>query len=108
MGQGSVTVIWRCISEIVLGCVCDNHWLCDEIHILGSVLSPTSHYKWNGSSWTSVSTLPYSFYYGSVVVFINQIHMLGGSDTGSGNGTKTGKNHCIITSSSYDKLYLPI
>ena len=34
-----------------------------EIHILGSGISGyyTSHYKYNGTSWTSVSTLPYDF-----------------------------------------------
>lgn len=34
----------------------------DEIHLLGSrkFESNTKHYKWNGSEWVSVSTLPYS------------------------------------------------
>ena len=60
-----------------------------EIHILGSEYSSsqTKHYKYNGSSWTSVSTLPYNFYYGSAVVYNNEIHILGGSGS-SGNQTK--------------------
>ena len=31
------------------------------------------HYKWTGSSWSNVSTLPYDFYYGSAVVYNNEI-----------------------------------
>ena len=55
----------------------------DEIHILGSSGSGNSkkHYKWNGTSWTSASTLPpYNFYFGSAVVLNDEIHILGGSD----------------------------
>ena len=53
----------------------------NEIHILGSYGSSyrTKHYKWDGSSWTKVSTLPYDFRYGSAVVYNNEIHILGGS-----------------------------
>jgi N-acetylneuraminic acid mutarotase len=53
----------------------------DEIHILGTSYSDKqrNHYKWNGTSWTSVSTLPYNFYTGCAVVFNNEIHILGGS-----------------------------
>ena len=36
----------------------------------------TYHYKWNGSSWVSVSTLPYDFKYDSAVVFNNEIHIM--------------------------------
>lgn len=50
----------------------------DEIHILGGGYS-TSHYKWDGSDWSSVSTLPYNFINGSAVVLNNEIHILGGS-----------------------------
>ena len=50
----------------------------NEIHILGGKGNRTSHYKWNGSVWTSVSTLPYDFYNGCAVVFNNEIHILGG------------------------------
>ena len=59
-----------------------------EIHILGSNYSDyhTNHYKWDGTSWVSVSTLPYDFYNGSAVVLNGEIHILGGGD--SGNYTK--------------------
>ena len=53
----------------------------NEIHILGSpygTATRKSHYKYNGSAWESVSTLPYDFYRGSAVVFNNEIHILGG------------------------------
>jgi N-acetylneuraminic acid mutarotase len=39
----------------------------------------TKHYKWNGSSWTEVSTLPYDFINGSAVVYNDEIHILGSS-----------------------------
>ena len=54
-----------------------------EIHILGSDDSScyTKHYKWNGTSWVSVSTLPYDFWLGSAVVYNNEIHILGGTDS---------------------------
>ncbi len=53
----------------------------NEIHILGSNTSPNyqNHYKWNGSNWVSVSTLPYKFCSGGcAVVYNNEIHILGG------------------------------
>ena len=50
----------------------------DEIHIFGGgITGNTKHYKYNGSSWESVSTLPYSFYKGSAVVYNGEIHILG-------------------------------
>ena len=59
----------------------------NEIHILGSNSgesgTPKKHYKWDGSSWTSVSTLPYYFYNGSAVVLNNEIHILGGGSSGT-------------------------
>ena len=45
----------------------------NEIHILSS----TNHYKWDGSKWTSVSTIPYSFNNGFAVVLNNEIHIIG-------------------------------
>ena len=52
----------------------------NEMHFLGSSLSPmTQHYKWDGSSWSSVSTLPYKFFRGSAVVYNNEIHIFGGN-----------------------------
>ena len=55
----------------------------NEIHILGGGGNGFSHYKFDGSSWTSVSTLPYSFYNGSAVVLNNEIHILGSSSSSS-------------------------
>ena len=52
----------------------------NEIHILGGADSTYKHYKWDGSSWTSVSTLPYSFYGGSAVVLNNEIHIMGSNN----------------------------
>ena len=46
----------------------------------------TKHYKWDGSTWTSVSTLPYEFYLSDAVVYNNEIHILGSS--GSSYRTK--------------------
>ena len=68
----------------------------DEIHVLGSGKDGTGtcHYKYNGSDWSEVSTLPYDFRYGSAVVFNNEIHILGSSVSGCGynhykfNGTE--------------------
>ena len=74
----------------------------NEIHILGNGNGNTSHYKWNGSSWTSASTLPYEFRAGSAIVYNNEIHILGSYEI----SYRT--SHYISTSSSYDKLYMPI
>ena len=62
----------------------------NEIHILGSSSSGcyTNHYKYNGTTWTSVSTLPYEFDKGSAVVFNNEIHIIGGVLTGSYDSSK--------------------
>ena len=62
----------------------------NEIHILGSNYYKSNgstddtkrpyrknHYKYNGSSWESVSTLPYAFCSGCAVVLNNEIHILG-------------------------------
>ena len=54
----------------------------DEIHILGCDLEGnyTNHYKWNGSSWTSVSTLLTRHCGGSVVLLNGDIHALGSNN----------------------------
>jgi N-acetylneuraminic acid mutarotase len=49
----------------------------NEIHILGSQSYLTKHYKWDGSSWKSVSTLPSDFYRGAAAVVDNKIHIQG-------------------------------
>ena len=55
----------------------------DEIHILGSDTSSTHHYKFNSSTseWIEVSTLPYDITGACAVVYNNEIHLLGGSET---------------------------
>ena len=63
----------------------------DEIHILGGGyyadtttdsggIARQAHYKWDGSNWTEVSTLPISFVNGGCVAYNNEIHILGGND----------------------------
>lgn len=56
----------------------------DEIHIMGGLGNAegsdigTSHYKWNGTTWTNVSTLPIPNSMGCfAVVYNNEIHILG-------------------------------
>jgi hypothetical protein len=48
---------------------------------LGSGLAnyQTKHYKYNGISWTSVSTLPYKFGGSEAVVYKKGINILGSS-----------------------------
>ena len=45
----------------------------NEIHILYN----TTHKKWDGTQWVTVSTLPYKFY-GVAVVYNDEIYILGG------------------------------
>ena len=42
-----------------------------------------SHYRYNGSSWVSYSTLPYNFYSGSAIVYDGKIHIMGTSSSSS-------------------------
>lgn len=56
----------------------------NEIHILGNAETyfmncGLKHYKWNGSSWSSASTLPYYFAGKTAVVLDNKIHLIGSS-----------------------------
>ena len=43
----------------------------------------TKHYKWNGSSWTSLDDLPYNFYGGCAVNYDESIYILGTADDGN-------------------------
>ena len=53
----------------------------NEIHILGSNGNGHAHYKWDGSTWTSVSTLPYGFNNNnSAVIHRDEIHILGSTN----------------------------
>ena len=60
----------------------------------------TNHYKFNGTSWESVSTLPYNFSNGSAVVLNNEIHILGGSSGGSTGFT----NHYKFNGTSWESV----
>lgn len=55
----------------------------NEIHLLGgsSTTSGTYHYAWNGSSWRSVSTIPFIFYRGIAEVINNKIVIMGSNYT---------------------------
>lgn len=68
----------------------------NEIHIMGTGYSSslyTRHYKYNSTSlWTYTTILPYNFYFGSAVVYNNDIHILGG------NATSPFTQHYNITS----------
>ena len=58
----------------------------NEIHMLGGVYRGTDtsyskyHYKYDGTSWSNVSTLPYIFSGGCAIVYHNEIHILGSRD----------------------------
>lgn len=54
----------------------------NEIHVLGSSSSSKgyNHYKYNGNTWSSVSELPYWFYWSRPIVYNNQLHIFGGGN----------------------------
>ena len=70
-----------------------------ERKVFWSVSVYTKHYKWSGTSWTSVSALPYNFYGGSAVVYNNEIHILGSADdsTRDTNHYKIDTGESILT-----------
>lgn len=53
----------------------------NDVHWLGGFNDPY-HYKWNGTEWVEVSTLPYNAINSCAVVFNNEIHLLG-AESGS-------------------------
>lgn len=55
----------------------------NEIHWLGGSSSTygVNHYAWNGSSWRSVSTIPFIFYKGIAEVINNKIVIMGSNYT---------------------------
>ena len=80
----------------------------NEIHILGSSdssINTTKHYKYNGSSWTSVSTLPYNFNYGSAVVHNNEIHILGGGNGQTKHYKYNGSSWTSVSTLPYNFYY---
>lgn len=64
----------------------------NEIHAL--IHRGGQHFKYNGTEWVSVSTLPYtaSYYDSCSVVYDNKIHMLGGT-AASGDYTNATKHY---------------
>ena len=67
---------WRYCSVIVYN---------NELHIFGGGYAEdrTMHYKFDGTSWMQVSTIPFQFYEGHVVVYKDEIHLIGGRDSKS-------------------------
>ena len=56
----------------------------NEIHVLGGSSSAKVHYKWDGSSWVEVGTLPVNHYgVAKAVVYNNEIHLVGTPSPGS-------------------------
>ena len=43
-----------------------------EIHILGGNGNASAHYKYSNGVWVSVSTLPYTFYYGMLLYWMEK------------------------------------
>lgn len=77
----------------------------EEIHIMGGTdgtsIANTNHYKWNGTEWVSVSTLPYKFY-GLAVVYNNEIHILGGTDSTTKHYKWNGSSWAEVSTLPYD------
>lgn len=66
----------------------------DEIHVFGhdvthtsSLIDITQHCKWNGTTWSKVSTLPSDMRAGSAVVLNNEIHLIHGTEHYKFNGS---------------------
>ena len=79
----------------------------NEIHILGSENTSyyTKHYKYNGSTATTVSTLPYDFCYGSAVVYNNEIHIMGGDSNTTKHYKWNGSTWTNVSTLPYDFCY---
>ena len=80
--------------------VCNN-----EIHILGGDSGTTNHYKYNGTSWTSVSSLSDSFCDGSAVVYNNEIHILGSSGGQTSHYKYNGSSWTSVSTLPYNFYY---
>lgn len=55
-----------------------------EIHIL----TGTKHHKWDGTQWVSISTLPYDFRNGGVIVYNDEIYIVGGAYANNSNTSR--------------------
>ena len=70
-----------------------------EIHIMGGFTSPrTQHYKWDGESWSEVSTLPVEFLQGCAVVYNDEIHIFGGASSRNSHYKWDGTNWTRVDS----------
>lgn len=88
----------------------------DEIHILGGDYysgHSRKHYKWDGTSWTSVSILPYDLDNGNAIVVNNEIHILGANKSSDKkkhykwNGTSwTSVSTLPVESRAYDSCFI--
>ena len=58
----------------------------------------------DGGEWTSVSTLPYSFYDSSAVVYNNEIHILGSYNSSSYNSSSDYTNHYKYDGSTWTNV----
>ena len=74
----------------------------NELHILGGTGGSTKHYKYDGSSWTSVSTLPYKFYQSSAVVYNNELHILGGNNSSTNHYKYDGSSWTSVSTLPYN------
>lgn len=96
----------------------------NEIHIMGSsmdisgvITASKYHYRWTGTGWLSVSTLPFKLNAGNAVVINNEIHIMGGEGDDSAynkhykwngsswssvstlpNATRGGASACVVGS----------
>ena len=59
-------------------------------------------YKWNGSSWTRLSSMPYDFYNGTAVIYNNQIHILAGNGNNTGHYKWNGSSWTSVSTIPYD------
>jgi N-acetylneuraminic acid mutarotase len=83
-----------------------------DLHILGGSNNATMHYKWDGTEWQSVSTLPISFSIGGAVSYNNKLHIISDTNHYAWNGTEWVVASTMPTSFKYgdvlalDKLYV--
>ena len=49
----------------------------NEVHFFQATSTSPKHYKWNGSTWSQVSSLPYPVGMNRAVVYNNEIHLIG-------------------------------
>ena len=83
-----------------------------EIHILGGATSTNKHYKYKGSSWVELNSLPYKFTEGCAISIKGCIYIFGSSDSNNTNNRRCNyKLKCGTYLKGYVKantdIYLP-